>query len=91
MLPCADVFVANCQLAMMSPSKRKSVLPRAAAEEEIIGGDGISDDTGPAHQDKPSSTVLVFEISSDDGFKARADNWSGRFYTLYNYIILYTL
>lgn len=63
---------------MLTPSTRKAVLPHATTEEEIIGGQRVNDDTAPAKRNKPSTTFLTFEISSDDGFKARADNWNGR-------------
>lgn len=64
---------------MISPSKRKSKLPVATSEEEIIGGAmRVKDDTKPANRSKPSSIFLAFEISSDDGFSTRADNWSGK-------------
>ena len=62
---------------MISPSKRKSKLPVATSEEEIIGGTRFKDDTKPANKNTPSSVFLAFEISSDDGFATRADNWNG--------------
>lgn len=71
------LFVENCQLTMISPSKRKAKLPVATSEEEIIGGTRFKDDTKPASKSKPSSVFLAFEISSDDGFTTRADNWNG--------------
>ena len=64
---------------MLSPSTRRTILPLVTAEEEIVKAQRLSDDTRPANHSKPSSsTFLAFEISSDDGFKARAGNWNGK-------------
>jgi len=76
---CVLYVAADCQLAMLSPSSRKRFLPQAASEEEIV--DGQEDNVGktrPANQSKPSTKFLSFEISSDDGYSTRADNWNGK-------------
>lgn len=65
-------FAEDCQLTLISSDVRKSHLPLASMEEEVIGGSGAVGRS--VDQNKPSSVFLAFQIESDDGFVYKADN-----------------
>lgn len=68
---------------LIHPTKRHQHLPEATWEEEVTESPLYSlDGERPGHGDKSlrrpkDSPHLVFEITSDDGFKVQADSWDG--------------